>query len=487
MNRFLQVIALTLVLLVAVLLINTVRFSSKQLTALSPAPALTIGDSATTRLAEAIRYRTVSYSDYSLIDTTQFDGFIHFLERSFPHLHQQLRQERVNQYALLYTWPGRNPNQPPVLLMGHYDVVPVIQGTQRMWKRPPFAGQIAGGYVYGRGTLDDKTTVMGLLEAVEYLLKQNFRPERTIMLAFGPDEEVTGQRGARAIADLLRRRGIRPEYVMDEGGIIKTDGIPGLDKPIALVGIGEKGYLSLELTATADGGHSSMPPRQTSIGIIAAAINKLEKNPFPSRLDGGLQSLFDYAGPEMTFGQRLVFANQWLFAPVVRQILAQTPSGDATQRTTTAPTLLRAGVKDNVLPIDAMATVNFRILPGESIQSVMDHVRTVIDDKRVSIRPTTMASSAEPSLLSDPSAAPFMHLHRTIKRVFPDVVVAPYLVLGGTDSRFFRSICPNVYRFMPARMNDDALKLPHGTNERIAISDYQQMIRFYATLIRDGR
>ena len=336
-NRFLLIAGLLFLVFVAVLLVNTVRFSSKQLTNVTPAPAVVVSDSATNRLAEAIRYRTVSYNEYALIDTTQFDGFIEFLNRSFPRLHRQLTLERINQYALLSTWPGRNPKRQPALLMGHYDVVPVIQGTQRMWKRPPFAGQIEGGYVYGRGTLDDKTTVMGLLEAVEYLLRTGFRPERTILLAFGPDEEVTGQRGAKAVAEQLRRRGIRPAYVIDEGGVIKTDGISGLNKPIALVGIGEKGYLSLELTATAEGGHSSMPPRQTSIGVMAAALARLEANPFPSRFDGGLQHLFAYTGPEMAFGQRLVFANQWLFAPIISRILAQTPAGDATQRTTIAP------------------------------------------------------------------------------------------------------------------------------------------------------
>ncbi|TAE33488.1 MAG: M20/M25/M40 family metallo-hydrolase [Cytophagales bacterium] len=485
MKKLLLTLAVALVLLLIVLLVNTFRLPSRQLTDVPPAPDLTgfPVDSAVGRLSAAIQCRTVSYTDYSLTDTTQFDKFLSLIRVRFPRIHSQLKQETVNRYGLLYTWAGKNPALPPVLLMGHYDVVPVIQGTERMWKRPPFAGLVEGGYVYGRGTLDDKTTVMGLLEAVEYLLGKGHQPERTIMLAFGQDEETLGKRGATATVALLEKRGIKPLMVMDEGGVVKTDGISGLNKPIALIGIGEKGYLSLELTVTGEGGHSSMPPRQTSIGVLAAALDKLEQNPFPARLDAGLSQMFSYLGPEMPLGQRLVFANQWLFGPVIQRILSGSNSGDATQRTTTAPTIINAGQKDNVLPIDASAVVNFRILPGETTKTVTQRVKEVIDDERVTVK--TYGTFSDPSALSDPEAAPFVQLHRTIRAVFPEATVAPYLVLGGTDSRFYSKICPNVYRFMPVRMNDESLKMPHGTNERISVKDYTDMVKFYATLIQN--
>lgn len=484
MKRLLRYLALSLLLLIIVLLVNTFRFSSRQLTDVKPAPAVPISDSVIARLAKAVRIRTVSFTNYSLTDTTQFDQFLQFIHKSYPLIHSRLTRETFNQYGLLYTWPGRDPKLKPMLLIGHYDVVPVIQGTQRMWKRQPFAGEMENGSIYGRGTLDDKSTVMGLLESVEYLLQTNFQPERTVMLAFGPDEETTG-RGAKTIAAALQKRGIQPEFVMDEGGIIKTDGVAGLKKPIALIGIAEKGYVSLELSSTGAGGHSSMPPRQTSIGVIASAVAKLEANPFPGRLDAGLNYLFQYLGPEMPFGQRLVFANQWLFAPVVKNILSQTSAGDATQRTTTAPTILRAGEKDNVLPIDATATINFRILPGETVKSVMERVTDVIADDRVKVSLIKGTLGAEPSPISNPEAAAFMHLQRTIHSVFPEVIVAPYLMLGAADARYYTTICPNVYRFMPVRMTDETLKLLHGTNEHIGISDYKQMIQFYTTLIRN--
>lgn len=475
-----------LLVLVAVLLVNTLRFSSKQLTDVPPAPAVSVGNSAIQRLVKALQLRTVSYSDYALTDTTQFEQFLSLLQQSFPRLHHQLKRETFNRYGLLYEWKGRNPALKPILLLGHYDVVPVIQGTQKMWKRPPFAGLVEGGFLYGRGTLDDKSSVLAQLEAVEWLLSTGFQPERTVMLAYGQDEEVTGFRGAQTIAAELERRKIALEFVLDEGGVLKTDGIPGLSQPVALIGIGEKGYATIELTTVSKGGHSSMPPKQTSIGLVAEAVSKLEKNPFPARLDAGLDQMFTFIGPEMPFGQRIVFANQWLFAPLITRIMAQSNSGNATLRTTTAPTIFRAGVKDNVLPIEATATINFRILPGETVETVVQRVKEVIDDERVQVNVLKQFIS-QPSPVSDPNATGFARIHETIKGVFPETIVTPYLTLGGTDARFYTRVCPQIYRFSPTPMNDEDTQRVHGTNERISLNDYRNMIRFYTTLIRNSQ
>ncbi|MFD1144035.1 M20 family peptidase [Larkinella insperata] len=477
---------IALVLLLAVLLVNTLRSSSKQLTDVPPAPPVPVGDSAVNRLVKALQLRTVSYTDYSLTDTTQFEKFLSLVQESFPRIHRQLKRETFNRYGLLYEWKGSNPALKPVLLMGHYDVVPVIQGTQQLWKRPPFAGLIEDGFLYGRGTLDDKGSVLAQLEAVEWLLSTGFRPERTLLLAYGQDEEVTGFRGAQTIAAELERRKVELEYVLDEGGVLKTDGIPGLSKPVALIGIGEKGYASMELSSVSKGGHSSMPPKQTAIGLVAEAVSKLEKNPFPARLDAGLDQMFRYIGPEMPFGQRIVFANQWLFSPLITRIMSQSNSGNATLRTTTAPTIFQAGVKDNVLPIDATATINFRILPGETVESVAERVKEVIDDERVQVKVLRKFVS-QPSPVSDPNALGFERIHQTIKGVFPETIVTPYLTLGGTDSRFYARVCPQVFRFSPVPMNDEDTQRMHGTNERVRITDYHNMIRFYATLIKNSQ
>jgi carboxypeptidase PM20D1 len=482
MRTFFRVLGVALILLTSVLLWNTFRFDSKQLTDVPPAPAVPVSDSVIAHLSQSIRFRTVSYQDPSLTDSTQFDGFISFLEKTFPLVHSQLKKERINDYALLFEWKGSDSSLKPALMMGHYDVVPVIQGTEKMWKKAPFAGIIEDGFVYGRGTLDDKSTVMGLLEAVEYMLQQNHKPKRTIYLAFGHDEEVSGHLGGRTIAQTLERRGIQLEMVIDEGGTIKTDGVAGLTQPIALIGIAEKGYISVGLTARGEGGHSSMPPPKTSIGMLATAIDILQKNPFKSSLKGTVGEMLAYLGPEMPFLQKLAIANLWLTKSLIVKSFGSTNSGAASTHTTIAPTILKAGIKDNVLPIDADAIINFRILPGDSVQGIISHVRKVIDNPDIEVK-SIGAFDTEPSGVSSPDAPVFQVLHRTIKSCYPNVLVAPYLVVGATDSRYYRNLSENIYRFTPYQLDEEDLKRPHGTNERIKINTYKEMIQFYVTLL----
>ena len=485
MRKFLRMMGLALLVVVVVLVVNTLRLSSHQLAGVPAAPALALPDSAVARLVGAVQIPTVSTTDYGQTDTAQFGRFGRYLRQAFPRVHQGLKLEKFNRYGLLFTWPGRNAALKPVLLLGHYDVVPVLPGTETKWARPPFAGAQADGYIYGRGTLDDKASVLAQLEAVEYLLGAGFQPTRTLLLAFGHDEETLGQRGAAAIAAALAQRGVQAEYVLDEGGIVKTDGVAGLSKAVALVGISEKGYLSLELTATGKGGHSSMPPAQTSIGAVAAAVVKLEQHPFPARLDGGDDHLLDYLASEVPLGQRLVFSNRWLFAPIIKKILAATPAGNATLRTTTAPTIFRAGAKDNVLAIDATATVNFRLLPGDSVAGVVREVRRIIDDEGIKVN--IIGHPSAPSPVSDPEAPAFQRLHRTIRSVFPAAIVAPYVVTGATDSRQYAALSPNIYRFSPTQVNQTGIESIHGSNERLAVKNYPLMVQFYAALIRNSQ
>lgn len=485
MRFFWRILAFSLVLVIIILLVNTLRLTSHQLTNVPPAAQINVPDSAIHRFAGAIRIPTVSYTDYSLTDTTQFDKFIAYIRASYPLIHQRLNPQTFNQYGLLYEWKGRNPALKPVLLLAHYDVVPVIQGTQGMWKRPPFAGIIDGGYLYGRGTLDDKMGVMGLLEAVEYLLKTNFQPERTVLLAFGQDEETSGQRGAQTIAASLKKRGISLEYILDEGGAIKPEGVSGVNKPVALISIAEKGYLSLELTAIGKGGHSSMPPAQTSIGMVAEAVSKLEHNPFPARLDGGADRLIDYLASEVSFGKRVVFANQWLFSPLIKKLIAETKSGSATLRTTTAPTIFRAGAKDNVLPIDAVATVNFRLLPGDTVEGVIGRVKEIIDNDSIAV--SILGKGNDPVPLSSTENFAFQTIHKTIKSIFPDVIVAPNVMLGATDSKFYAALTPSIYKFSPMPMTEAQTAGVHGTNERVSVKDYRNAIWFYVTLIKNSQ
>ncbi|MPR32205.1 M20 family peptidase [Salmonirosea aquatica] len=485
MRNFLKILGLALVILIVVLLWNTFRFESKQLTNVPPAPPIAIPDSALLRLSQAVQYRTISYQDSALTDTTQFKAFITFLERSFPMVHKQMTREQINDYALLFQLKGSNPSLKPMLMMGHYDVVPVVEGTEKMWKSAPFAGLVQDGFVYGRGTLDDKSTVLGLLEAMEILLRQSFQPSRTIYFSFGHDEEVSGRKGGQALARTLERRGIQLEMVIDEGGTIKTDGVAGLTQPVALIGTAEKGYTSVALTAHGEGGHSSMPPPKTSIGMLASALDNLQKAPFKSSLGGTVGEMLRYLGPEMPFAQKLAVANQWLLAPVLINSFSVTNSGAASTHTTIAPTILKAGIKDNVLPIDATAIVNFRILPGDSVQGVVNHVKNAIANPDIEVE-SLREFDSEPSPVSSPEAPPFQILSRTIKSCYPNVLITPYLVLGATDARYYRSLSPNIYRFTPYQLDEEDLKRPHGTNERIRTDTYKEMIRFYVTLLKNA-
>lgn len=483
MKSTLKLIFFAFLALIAYLLFNTFRISSKQMLEVIPAKNIEISDSALKHLSDAIKLRTVSFSDATLMDSTQFDKFLLFLEKTYPLVHSKLSLEKVNIYTLVFEWKGKNTSLKPVLLMGHYDVVPVIQGTEKMWKHMPFAGEIADGFVYGRGTLDDKVTVMGALEAVEHLLSQNYQPERTHYFSFGHDEEVTGRYGAKLVSEMFEKRKIEFEYVMDEGGSIMTNGVSGITKPVALIGVAEKGYATLQLTVLGDGGHSSMPPPQTSIGMLAEAIDKLQKHPFPARLEGAAGYLQDYLAPEMPFVNKMAMSNRAIMKPLIISLLEKTNAGNAMVRTSIAPTIINAGVKDNVLPVEAIAKINFRILPGDSVKGIVDYVIKAIDNERVTVESNEL-TDIEPSPISDTASMGFRLIHKTIKKCFPEVIVAPYLVLGATDARYFRNVTKNAYRFMPVRMTEEDLKRPHGTNERISVQDFKNVVKFYIELIK---
>jgi carboxypeptidase PM20D1 len=484
MKKILTLLGLALLVLIAIVLIRTALVKSRQVEA-EPVKDLVIdARGAAERLAGAIRFPTISHEDGNRVETEAFLGLHGYLERSFPKVHAALTREKVANYSLLYTWKGRNPGQPPILLMSHLDVVPVEPGTEKDWTHPPFSGALGGGFVWGRGALDDKLGVLGILEAVETLLGRGFQPQRTVHLAFGHDEEIGGRKGAAAIAARLAQRGIRPEFILDEGGAIVAGVIAGLDRPAAMVGTAEKGYVSVELTAAGEGGHSSMPPPRTTIGRLSAAIARLEENPMPARIGGATERSFEYLAPELPFGPRLVLANLWLFGPLAERQFASEPAGNARIRTTTAATLFQGGVKENVLPQSARAVVNFRILPGDTIEGVLQHVRDTIGPG-IKVTPVG-TSNSQPSPESDVGAPPFGLIQKTLVQVFPGVVVSPNLLSGGTDTRHYVSLSRNIYRFAPVRMNEEDLGRLHGTNERVGVENYGEAVRFYAQLLRNG-
>lgn len=482
MKKLLIAFAVVLFLLLSILAINTLRFTSKQIQ-VEPASALGVDEArASERLAQAIRFKTISQDGGTAASPEQLLALHRHLQQSFPKVHSILNKEVIGDYSLLYTWKGSDASLQPALLMAHMDVVPVEPATETQWTHPPFDGIVADGFIWGRGTMDDKSSVLGILEATEMLLTSGFQPRRTLYLAFGHDEEIGGKAGAVKIAEVLAQRGVRLFYVLDEGMFIADGVVPGVSSPVALVGIAEKGYLSVMLTVEAESGHSSVPPSHTAIGILSMAVNRLEQNPLPANVNGVPGQMFDYVGPEMGFTMKLVFANRWLFKPLIQKQLSASPGTNATIRTTTAVTMINGGVKDNVLPSRATAIVNFRILPGSSIEEVMAHVREIIDDSRVKVEKYGNDFN-EPSNVANIHSEEFTLLQKTIRQTFPTTIVAPALVVGATDSKHYGRLTENVYRFLPHRFNNDDITRLHGLNERISIENYVQGVRFYCQLI----
>lgn len=485
MKKAALTVATLIILPLAVAIVRALNLPSRQLD-VEPVTDIAV-DAATAaeRLATALTFRTVSYQDSAHFEPDEFLRLHQYLRTTFPLVDSTLPRETVGGYSLLYRWIGSDRALSPLLLMAHMDVVPVQPGTEGDWTLAPFGGDIVDGYVWGRGALDDKGSLVAIFEAVEALLARGFRPRRSVYLAFGHDEEVGGGLGAGHIARLLSQRGVRLAFVVDEGGVVADGVIPGMSAPVALVGVAEKGYLSVELTVRAQGGHSSAPPEETSIGILSRAVGRLERNPMPRDVRGATALMFDYLAPEMGFGHRLVLGNRWLLGWAAERAIGAAPSGDALLRTTTAPTIFQAGVKDNVIPPIARAVVNFRILPGDSVGGVLQRVRRTIDDPRVEIA-TLGGSATEASRVSDVTSDNFHTLHRTIRQVFPAAIVAPWLVIGGTDARYYWELTPDVYRFSGGRLTPEDLNRFHGTNERIGVEDYGRMIRFYIQLLRNA-
>ncbi|CAN5858182.1 M20 family peptidase [soil metagenome] len=481
-NKILLFLGLALPAFILLLLVNTFRFESRQVAvaAVEPVP---VPDSAVAHLSAAVRIPTVSPGNPAAFDPAPFAALRDFLSATYPLTHTHLQREVVLGHSLLYYWPGRNPALKPAVLLAHQDVVPVEEESLAKWTVPPFSGAVQDGYIWGRGTMDDKIGVIAILEAVERSLLEGFVPERSVYLAFGHDEEVGGK-GAAATAALLQSRQVEAEFVLDEGQVVTTGLVPGMEAPVALIGTAEKGFLTLELLVEEEGGHSSMPPKETAVSRLSRAIVRLSENPLPKRLSPPVEGFIRYLGPEMPFLERVVFANAWLFKPIILRLYEQSPSGNALVRTTTAPTILRSGVKDNVLPTEARGAVNFRILPGSSIQEVMGHAQEVIDDERVRLSPKK-SFLREPSPVSPTDVPAFSHLARSIREVYPGTVVAPTLVLAGTDSYHYTGVSPNIYRFAPLILGPEDLSRIHGTDERIRVEDFRKSIHFYYRLLRN--
>jgi carboxypeptidase PM20D1 len=483
-KRILLGLLALVLLLAAAVAVGTLTTRSRQLQ-VPPLPALAVDkDAAASSLAAAIRAKTVS----GLLDPAgvaqEFEALHRHLRQRYPLVHSKLEREAVGEHTLLFTWKGSDPSARPIALAPHQDVVPIAPGTDKLWKQPPFEGVVKDGEVWGRGAWDDKANLVSQLEAVEMLLQRGFQPRRTVYLILGHDEEVGGARGAGKVAELLKQRGVKLEAFITEGLVVTQGILPGIAAPVALIGVAEKGYVSLRLSAEAPPGHSSLPPGpgKSAIGVLSAALVRLDAQPLPGGIQGIAGEMFAAVAPELAGFNRVALSNLWLFRPVVERMLANQPSTNALMRTTTAMTIVNGGNKENVLPGRADAVVNFRILPGDTVQGVTEHVRRVVADERVKVEP--VAEGGEASPVSSTASDSYRHIERAIREVFPGAVVAPGLMLAGTDAKHFVGLADQIYRFSPVRAGPAELSRPHGTDERLSVDNLAEMIRFYHRLLQ---
>jgi carboxypeptidase PM20D1 len=481
MKRILSLLVWLIVMLLIIIIIKTLLFKSLQIQ-VEKAEVSKFGNRSVAHLSDAIKFATVSYSTTSPIDTAAFKGFIGYIAQTYPLINTKLTKEVFNNFSLLYTWKGKNPSLKPVILMAHFDVVP--PGDTMSWEKKPFSGEIDGTYIWGRGTLDDKAEMISILEAVEKFLSQGYEPERTICLSFGHDEEISGLKGAGTIAKTLKERGVEAEFVLDEGMPVTVGIVPMVKKPVALIGTSEKGYLSVKMTVEMAGGHSSTPEKESALTVLNKAIYNLTNKQMKAKISGPVNDFIRYIGPEMPFYAKAIFANKWIFKGIILNIYQGSGSGNALVRTTTAPTMIEAGIKDNVIPTKAEAVINFRILPGELSSDVFSHIGKVVNDKRVIV--TTLAEGlSEPVQVSPVDAAGFQNIFAALRQVYPDAVVAPTMMLGSSDSKHFTGITKNIYRFAPIVVTPADMARIHGLNERTKIDDYIKGISFYYQLIRN--
>ncbi|NWW26257.1 P20D1 hydrolase, partial [Falcunculus frontatus] len=435
-------------------------------------------------LRGAIKIPTVSRSPEDL-NTTAMAEFGSYIQKVFPAVFSSkfIQHEIVGKYSHLFTVQGSAPALLPYMLLAHMDVVPA---PPEGWDFPPFSAAEHEGFIYGRGTLDNKNSAIGILQALEFLLRRNYRPRRSFYVGIGHDEEVSGLKGGRKIAALLESRGVKLSFLLDEGSAVLDGIIAGVQKPVAMIAVTEKGSMTLNFTVEKEPGHSSFPPKETSIGILAAAMSRLEQNPLRNLFGHGPELMtMEHLAAEFRFPLNVIMSNLWLFSPIVSRVLAWKPSTNALIRTTTAVTMFNAGIKVNVIPSSARATVNFRIHSAETAAEVLETVRNTIADDRVRI---DVVEAFDPLPVSPWDEQTFaVHIfQRTILDIFPDVdSVVPGTCIGNTDSRHFTNVTNAIYRFNPLLLRQDDLPRIHGLNERISVENYEKQVEFLFQLIKN--
>ena len=445
------------------------------------------------RLQQSITFKTIS-QDPRMLDTTAFDNFGKFLRVSYPEVFSTLSVDTFSSHTYVLKWEGHSLEPKNYLLIAHQDVVPVDQKSLDQWHYPPFSGAFEGapgdvefaetGFVYGRGTLDDKSSLMALMETLESLAFQKFQPAHNLYFCFGQDEEIGGKAGAALVAEHYRADGLLFEAILDEGGIISTGSIPGLkETPVALIGTAEKGYLSVEVSFNVAGGHSSMPNSQTAISQAAGFIQALQEGLYAPEFSEPLNGFIDHLAPEMPWSLKTVFANRFLTEPLLLSLYQKSHTGRALTNNTAVATIMAAGIKDNVVPASARVVCNTRILPGTTPQQILASYEALAAEYGGTVQAYQNMGSAATNTSSTESEA-FVKLGQAVKEIFPEALVSPYLTIGGTDSKNFEGLSKNTYRFLPMVLNPKEVGGIHGTNERISVEAYRKMVLWYTSVIQ---
>lgn len=471
-------------LFIVITLIRAAFFKAKEPAQESFEPENVDEQRAANNLSRAIRIKTISHEDDDMVDWGEFDAFHRFLREAYPLVHANMEVEKVSQASLLFKWQGSDGELEPIAFLAHQDVVPVTQGTEDDWTHPAFEGFNDGEYIWGRGALDMKNHLICLMESAETLLEEGYQPCRTVYFCFGHNEEIVAgsNNGAHELAKVLESRGVSLDSVIDEGGAMLSARVKGLlDANLTGVGVAEKGYADFEITVNAKGGHSSQPPGHTAIGILSKKVLRLEKHQFKAKLLPFVYNLFNDIGKRTSYPGRVVLCNLWLLKPLLLKIMTKIPPAASLVRTTTAVTMAKGSPAANVLPQKASVTVNFRIMPGQSIEDVRRHIERYAGGEGVEIR---FIKGKEPSLVSPTDTMSFNTLSRLAVALDKRNIVAPYLVMGGTDAYNYENVCKNIYRFAPFTIDTALLLTTHSTNERIPIAQLTQGVTFFKRYIK---
>lgn len=458
-----------------VLIVNTITFKPVKKD-IKPLKLKTLDEvKIMNHLSQLIQKKTISRLDPQDMDMNEFESFKKLLEDLYPKVHEICEKQYIGPTGILYKWKGRS-DEKPVVLMSHYDVVPV---DEESWTHPPFSGRIIDDVLWGRGTLDTKTTLLGVLEAAETQLEEGFIPSNDIYFSFAGDEETSGQ-SAPAIVTYLKEKGIRPYLVLDEGGIVTSKVFPGVSKPTALIGIGEKGYLDLQVLVKSQGGHAAAPPNKTIVSQVAAWIQAVDKNKTKAFLTEPVLKMFDRLGRHSSFFYRMIFSNLWLFSPVLKYLFSKTGGQmNALIRTTTTPTILSGSDAFNVLPTTCEVGFNCRILNTDTVESTQAHI---VNQLKLPYE-CKIIESREASKISPIDTSQFELIEDLVLNLWPGAVVSPYLMTAATDSRHFCDISDHVMRFAPMEVTSEELSLIHSHNERIRKKSVMECVQFYCQLI----